>query len=275
MVQAVTAYKLDETGRGIESPRWRWPRSAGRYAWGALLPLGLLGSWAVAVARAWAPPQILPPPELVLSTIVDLVRSGELLNNYLISLGRVAGGFLLGGVLGALLGGAMGLSKRVEHYLFPTFNALSQVPVLGWGMRLFGHMPVDQRDARRSLPGIRKAQRRVRERWSVLFFSEGTRTRDGTVGRFKSSAFRVAQRAEVRIVPVSIHAKCNYAQFRYQDGDCLLFGSESKGLPGSIRERFADTAVTIPMIASHVRSLNLATAVGIVLYEALRQRHGW
>jgi tRNA (cytidine/uridine-2'-O-)-methyltransferase len=78
-----------------------------------------------------------------------------------------------------------------------------------------------------------------------------------------------------RIIPVSIHAKCNYAQFRYEEDDCLLFGSESKGLPDSIRERFANTAVTIPMIASHVRSLNLATAVGIVLYEALRQRHGW
>jgi tRNA (cytidine/uridine-2'-O-)-methyltransferase len=78
-----------------------------------------------------------------------------------------------------------------------------------------------------------------------------------------------------RIIPVSTHAKLNYAQFRYQDGDCLLFGSESKGLPDSIRERYAATAVTIPMTAQVVRSLNLATAVGIVLYEALRQRNGW
>ena len=45
--------------------------------------------------------------------------------------------------------------------------------------------------------------------------------------------------------------------------------------PDALRNRFADNAVTIPMTASHVRSLNLATAVGIVLYEALRQRHGW
>ena len=141
MVQAVTAYKLDETGRGVESAGWRLPRGTGRYALGALLPLGLLGLWAVAVERAWAPPQILPPPRLVLDTIIDLVRSGELLNNYLISLGRVAGGFFLGAAFGALLGGAMGLSKRLEHYLFPTFNALSQVPVLGWlplAMMVFG-----------------------------------------------------------------------------------------------------------------------------------------
>ena len=143
MVQAISAYKLDDTGRDLElaAPRWRLPRSAGRYALGGLLPLGLLGLWAVAAGRAWAPPQILPPPRVVLSTLVDLAISGELLNNYLISLGRVAAGFFVGALLGALLGGAMGLSRRVEQYLFPTFNALSQVPVLGWlplAMMLFG-----------------------------------------------------------------------------------------------------------------------------------------
>src|SRR5262245_53071047 len=104
MVQAITAYNTDETGRGGESARWRLPPGAGRYALGTLFPLGLLGLWAVAVERAWAPPQILPPPRLVLDTIVELAISGELLSNYLISLGRVAGGFFLGAALGALLG---------------------------------------------------------------------------------------------------------------------------------------------------------------------------
>jgi tRNA (cytidine/uridine-2'-O-)-methyltransferase len=40
-------------------------------------------------------------------------------------------------------------------------------------------------------------------------------------------------------------------------------------------ERFGSRALTIPMPAGKVRSLNLATATGIVLYEALRQLHGW
>lgn len=81
--------------------------------------------------------------------------------------------------------------------------------------------------------------------------------------------------APARIVAVSAHVKRKYCEFRYEDDDCLLFGSESKGLPDSIRTRLIDTAVTIPMTAPHVRSLNLATTVGIVLYEALKQRHGW
>ena len=77
----------------------------------------------------------------MLDTIIDLAKSGDLLLNYGISLGRVAAGFALGSALGAVLGVAMGLSRRVEQYLYPTFNALSQVPVLGWlplAMMLFG-----------------------------------------------------------------------------------------------------------------------------------------
>jgi tRNA (cytidine/uridine-2'-O-)-methyltransferase len=79
----------------------------------------------------------------------------------------------------------------------------------------------------------------------------------------------------VRVIPLSSKTQRPYTRISYGDGDCLLFGSESKGLPDSVLTRHADTAVTIPMPAGRVRSLNLATAVGIVLYEALRQLHDW
>jgi tRNA (cytidine/uridine-2'-O-)-methyltransferase len=80
---------------------------------------------------------------------------------------------------------------------------------------------------------------------------------------------------EARIIPVSSKVQRAYTREQYRDGDCLLFGSESKGLPPSVLARYAENVVTIPMPAGHVRSLNLATAVGIVLYEALRQLHDW
>ena len=70
-------------------------------------------------------------------------------------------------------------------------------------------------------------------------------------------------------------APLTYTKVAYADGDCLLFGNESSGLPASVRGRFADRLVSIPMPTGNVRSLNLATAAGIVLYEALRQRHDW
>jgi tRNA (cytidine/uridine-2'-O-)-methyltransferase len=66
-----------------------------------------------------------------------------------------------------------------------------------------------------------------------------------------------------------------YTKATFQPGDCLVFGSESKGLPAEVRERYAARTIGIPMPTGSVRSLNLATAAGIVLYEALRQLHGW
>lgn len=74
-----------------------------------------------------------------------------------------------------------------------------------------------------------------------------------------------------RILAFSARATRSYTQVRYEPGDLFLFGSETKGLPLELRTAFADVLYTIPMEGKHVRSLNLANAVAIVLYEALRQ----
>jgi len=66
-----------------------------------------------------------------------------------------------------------------------------------------------------------------------------------------------------------------YTRAAFAEGDCLLFGNESGGLPPGMRERYAGRVIGIPMPTGKVRSLNLATSVGIVLYEALRQLRGW
>jgi tRNA (cytidine/uridine-2'-O-)-methyltransferase len=70
----------------------------------------------------------------------------------------------------------------------------------------------------------------------------------------------------------STKAKRPYWDIQYRPGDYLLFGRETKGLPESLLEKNPDNAVTIPMPNSAARSLNLATAAGIILYEALRQQ---
>lgn len=54
-------------------------------------------------------------------------------------------------------------------------------------------------------------------------------------------------------------------------GDYLVFGPESKGLPASWLAMHENTALRIPMPGLHARSLNLSTAVAIVLYEGLRR----
>lgn len=54
-------------------------------------------------------------------------------------------------------------------------------------------------------------------------------------------------------------------------GDWLIFGKETAGLPQSLLEQHREQCYTIPMWAEGVRSLNLASAVAIVLYDALRR----
>lgn len=72
---------------------------------------------------------------------------------------------------------------------------------------------------------------------------------------------------------LSTKAKKVYTEVRYKDGDFLLFGKETKGLPEEMIFNNPDRAITIPIDKRNIRSLNLATAVGIVLFEALRQNN--
>jgi tRNA (cytidine/uridine-2'-O-)-methyltransferase len=62
----------------------------------------------------------------------------------------------------------------------------------------------------------------------------------------------------------------SYLDAGFAKGDALVFGKESVGLPNDLLEKYADRIVGIPTIGP-VRSLNLANAVGIALFEALRQ----
>jgi tRNA (cytidine/uridine-2'-O-)-methyltransferase len=63
----------------------------------------------------------------------------------------------------------------------------------------------------------------------------------------------------------------SYTRASYREGDFLVFGPETRGLPRELLDAHADRAFRIPMMTEAVRSLNLANAVSIVLYEALRQ----
>lgn len=65
-----------------------------------------------------------------------------------------------------------------------------------------------------------------------------------------------------------------YTSFEFRDEDCLVFGPETRGLPEELLTANQDRCLNIPIYNSPVRSLNLATSVGIALYEALRQLGG-
>ncbi|MDG2307434.1 MAG: tRNA (cytidine(34)-2'-O)-methyltransferase [Candidatus Binatia bacterium] len=83
------------------------------------------------------------------------------------------------------------------------------------------------------------------------------------------SAFST-ETANVRRFAFSSHGESSYTRIAFQEDDVLVFGGESRGLPDDVR-RELEPLHCIPMPGEGVRSLNLANAVSIVLYEGLRQ----
>jgi tRNA (cytidine/uridine-2'-O-)-methyltransferase len=68
----------------------------------------------------------------------------------------------------------------------------------------------------------------------------------------------------------SSKAEKNYTEAPFKPGSTLIFGSETSGLPPYFKEKWPEKFFRIPMVEG-ARCLNLATSVGVVLYEALRQ----
>ena len=83
-------------------------------------------------------------------------------------------------------------------------------------------------------------------------------------------ALQQAQAADARYFFLTTKAERPYYTVNFRNGDFLVFGRETKGLPHKLLAANADDCITIPMHGT--RSLNLATAVAIVLFEAVRQQ---
>ena len=74
-----------------------------------------------------------------------------------------------------------------------------------------------------------------------------------------------------RVFAFTKHATRRHSDVRFADGDALLFGCETAGLPAPVLDSIADSQrLRLPMRA-HSRSLNLSNAVAVAVYEAWRQ----
>ncbi|HTR15619.1 MAG TPA: ABC transporter permease [Acetobacteraceae bacterium] len=128
------------SGHSVSAPsflvaaRARWPRRIAprRLPLEIVVPAFLLLAWHVATSRQLIPPQILPAPMDVLASLRDLVVSGDLASNLVISMRRVGLGFALGATIGIGLGAAMGLSPGFCALVRPGFMAFAQFPTLGF-----------------------------------------------------------------------------------------------------------------------------------------------
>lgn len=76
---------------------------------------------------------------------------------------------------------------------------------------------------------------------------------------------------KARLVSFSTRHSHLYSDFQYQPGDCLVFGSETRGLPADVADAVpSECRLHIPMLPAS-RSLNLSNSVAVVVYEAWRQ----
>ncbi len=78
-----------------------------------------------------------------------------------------------------------------------------------------------------------------------------------------------AANASARFFYITTKSRRPYFQVKFASGDFFVFGRETKGLPETLLHRNSESCLTIPMKGT--RSLNLATAVAIILFEAMRQ----
>jgi 1-acyl-sn-glycerol-3-phosphate acyltransferase len=82
---------------------------------------------------------------------------------------------------------------------------LRSIPLFGLACEMMGHIIVDRSNATAALESINLARSRIKDGISVVFFAEGTRSRNGEIEQFKKGAFRLALELGLPILPVSIH----------------------------------------------------------------------
>lgn len=82
---------------------------------------------------------------------------------------------------------------------------LEKVPVLGFACKVLGHIYIDRSNPKSAVETINAAKTEIVNGTSVLFFPEGTRSRDGQLGPFKKGAFKMAIDLGIPILPVTIN----------------------------------------------------------------------
>lgn len=99
---------------------------------GLIAPVLVVLLWWYVTNFTNTPESILPKISEVGSTFINMLKSGELQTNLLISLERVFKGYLLSAVIGIGLGTLLGMSKLAKKMLQPLFTTIRQIPIMAW-----------------------------------------------------------------------------------------------------------------------------------------------
>ena len=91
------------------------------------------------------------------------------------------------------------------QFRFLAKKVLFHLPFLGWHLRRSGHIPVEREQPKAAMKSFEEAVKKIHAGSSVLLFPEGSRSRDGSLGRFKRGGFFLALQAGAPIVPITLN----------------------------------------------------------------------
>jgi sulfonate transport system permease protein len=97
-----------------------------------ILPLAILLLWEAVARLGILPAYNFPPPSVVLSTLIDLARSGAMFTHLAVSALRVLSGFLIGAAFGTILGALTGFSTKWRDVCDGTVQSLRSIPIIAW-----------------------------------------------------------------------------------------------------------------------------------------------
>jgi sulfonate transport system permease protein len=104
----------------------------GRPALGMIIPLAIVVAWQLAAAGGFVSSALLPPPFLVVRTLIAMARTGEMINAIAATGTRLVAGFVIGAFAGTVLGALCGASATARAMLDPLIQSLRSVPSLAW-----------------------------------------------------------------------------------------------------------------------------------------------
>lgn len=143
-MSAVPPLQASAAARAPAAPDQRTAIRSAPSRWlGAALPLAFLAGLELAVRLGWVAAHLLPPPSEIARTLLALADQG-LAGHVLISTARVLAGFAAGAGLAIALGVWVGLSRRAEALLDPSFQALRAIPSLAWVPLLLLWLGIDE-----------------------------------------------------------------------------------------------------------------------------------
>jgi 1-acyl-sn-glycerol-3-phosphate acyltransferase len=103
----------------------------------------------------------------------------------------------------------LSLSARLPiQFRWVAKRSLFRVPFMGWHMRRSGYIPIDRENPREAAKSIIAAAQIIHGGVNAIAFPEGTRSRNGDLGKFHSGAFALALKTQVPLVPVTLEGSC-------------------------------------------------------------------